>query len=250
VLSFDLFRIPVSIQPSFLLIAVVLGWTSGFGTIEGFVTWVLIVFISILIHELGHAVVARSFGAAVEIELNGFGGLTRWGVTQGELPPGRRAAVAAAGSATGLVFGGLIWLLYAFLGPFAGLGGQAGRLLIYVNVFWGLLNWLPIRPLDGGHLLMALLSKTVPRQAPRVARVVFTVTAALALLASIRFGLLFIGILSAWLLLGELGAGRREPATSGLPALSYDQPEEERPESDPSASEPATPSPETDEPKG
>ena len=182
---FKLFGIPLRVRPSFLVIALLLGWSSGFGSAAGFVTWVVVVFVSIVIHELGHALVARSFGAVVEIELNGFGGLTRWAARDhGELSPGRRAAVAAAGSAVGLLFGGLVWLLSATMGPFEGIAGLATRLLVYVNVFWGLLNWLPIRPLDGGHLLTSLLEKIVPQRAAQVARVIFVITTAAALVVA------------------------------------------------------------------
>ena len=63
--------------------------------------WIAIVFVSILVHELGHALTARAYGAEVEIELNGVGGLTRWSIPSDRLGPGRRALVAAAGSAVG-----------------------------------------------------------------------------------------------------------------------------------------------------
>lgn len=227
--SFRLFGVPVTIQPSFLIIAVLLGWSAGFGSWEVVVALVAIVVVSILIHELGHALVARSFGAGVEIELNGLGGLTRWGVTGGQLPPGKRALVAASGSATGLVFGGLVWLVALTAGPFAGTAGLVVRYLIYVNVFWGLLNWLPIRPLDGGHLLSALLSKSMPDRAERVAKVIFTLTAALALVVAIRFRLIFVGILAAWMLMGEFGAGQRTAPPMRMPTLSYDQEPGEEP---------------------
>jgi Zn-dependent protease len=226
---FRLFGIPLRVRPSFLVIALLLGWTSGFGSMAGFVTWVVVVFVSIVVHELGHALVARSFGAVVEIELNGFGGLTRWAARdQGELSPGRRAAVAAAGSAVGLLFGGLVWVLSQTLGPFAGIPGLATRLLIYVNVFWGLLNWLPIRPLDGGHLLTSLLEKVVPQRATQVARVIFIITTAAALVVAVQYQLIFVAILSGWLLLGELGLGTaRQSAPATMPELSYDDPAEQ-----------------------
>lgn len=238
-ITFRLFRIPITVQPSFLLISLLLGWSAGFGSIEVLVAWVLIVVVSILIHELGHALTARSYGARVEIELNGLGGLTRWGLPAGDLPPGKRAMVAAAGSATGMVLGGLVWVVASMTGPFSGITDFVVRNLIYVNLFWGLLNWLPIRPLDGGHLLTALLAKVIPERAEPVARVIFTVTAALALVAAIRFRLIFVGVLAAWLLMAELGAGARTAPRTGLPTLGYDQPEPEEQTSAPRLEEPS-----------
>ncbi len=161
--SFRLFGIPVTIRPSFLLIAALIGLSGG--SLGLVVAWVVVVFVSILIHELGHALTARSYGAEVAIELNGIGGLTSWSVPGKELGPGRRALVAAAGSGVGVLFGGMVFLFDRFTGPYDGITGFVIYYLIRVNVLWGLLNWLPIRPLDGGHLFTSLLQKVVPSKA-------------------------------------------------------------------------------------
>lgn len=213
---------PVTVRGSFLLIAALIGLV-GVGDAAQTVAWIVVVFFSILIHELGHAVTARGFGSEVAIELNGLGGLTRWSVPHGETTPGRRALIAAAGSATGLAFGGLVWLVASQFGPYPRLAAFFLESLIYVNVFWGLLNWLPIRPLDGGHLLESLLEKVVPGRAEMIARVVFTSTAAIALAISLSMQLYFIAALAGWLLLSEFTIGRETPQPSpGLPVFSYD----------------------------
>lgn len=226
VISFRLFGIPVTVGGSFLLVAALLGLSAS-GRMEAVVAWVLIVFISILIHELGHAFTAIAFGSEVAIELNGLGGLTRWNPPGGELSPGRRAVVAASGSAVGLVFGGLVWLAASQLGPFSGLSAFVVRNLVYVNVFWGLLNWLPIRPLDGGHLLISLLDKVAPSRSRRLAKVVFTVTAGAALLLAIRYQRLFIALLAGWLLFAELTPAGPRPRAGPVPDFSYEDPEQE-----------------------
>ena len=218
---------PVTVRTSFLLIAAMIGFL-GVGSAAETAAWIVIVFVSILIHELGHALTARTYGSSVAIELNGLGGLTRWSAPDGELTPGRRALVAAAGSATGLLFGGLVWLIAARLGPYGPLVAFILESTIYVNVFWGLLNWLPIRPLDGGHLLESLLEKVAPRRGEMIAKVVFIVTAAAALAFALWFRMIFIAVLAGWLLLSEFSIGstaERPPA--GLPTLSYDEPEQE-----------------------
>lgn len=236
---------PVAVRPSFLLIAVLIGLT-GVLRIPQAVAWVLIVFVSILVHELGHALTARAFGAAVAIELNGLGGLTRWGLPDGELTPGRRALVAAAGSATGLAFGGLVWLVGTQLTPAGGLSDFILETTVRVNVFWGLLNWLPIRPLDGGHLVESLLEKVAPDRAVVIARVVFTVAAGSALALAVLWGRTLFIVLAGWLLLSEMTTSR-PTATYEIPTLSYDDesaageteaasepaPDSERPEEQP-----------------
>ncbi len=235
--TFRLFRIPVTIQPSFLLIAAALAWFSGSTDWRFVVTWILVIFVSIIVHELGHALVARSFGASVSIELNGLGGLTRWGVPDQELPPGRRALVAAAGSAVGFAFGGIVWGLSLYFGPFdEPVVRLAVRLLIYVNVFWGLLNWLPIRPLDGGHLLMSLLTKVVPDKADVWARLIFMVTSGIALFVALRLNLIFLAILAGWMLVSEFSSGSRPRDPVSIPELDYDLPAEDPP----SGSDPET----------
>jgi len=230
VLRFRLFDMPVTVRGSFLIIAALIGFV-GVGDATQTTAWIVIVFVSILIHELGHALTARMYGSAVAIELNGLGGLTRWSTPKGELTPGRRALIAAAGSAVGLVFGGLVWLLASQFGPYEPLLGFILESTIYVNVFWGLLNWLPIRPLDGGHLLESLLEKVAPNRAETIARLVFTLTAAAALVVAINLRLIFIAVLAGWLLLSEFSMGRQTTVTTAIPMLSYDVPGEDEPDS-------------------
>lgn len=232
-LRFQLFGMPVVVRGSFLLIAAFVGFI-GVGDLARSVAWLVIVFFSILIHELGHAFTARMYGSTVAIELNGLGGLTRWGAPDGELTPGRRAMIAAAGSATGLVFGGLVWVVARQFDPYPPLTAFILENVIYVNVFWGLLNWLPIRALDGGHLLESFLEKVIPERAERVGRVVFIATAAAGVLIAIRLDLLFIAILAGWMLLSEFAATGQPAPAAGLPMLDYDAPASDEP-SDPAA---------------
>jgi stage IV sporulation protein FB len=222
VVKFSLFSIPIEVRPSFLLIAALLGLQAN--RLDHVLVWVGVLFVSILIHELGHALTARHYGSEVAIQLNGIGGLTSWTIPETEIGPGRRALIAAAGSAVGLVFGGLVWLVSAQFAPYPSLAAFGLQNLILVNVFWGLLNWLPIRPLDGGHLFTSLLEKVAPKNGESIANATFLVTAALALLAAIRYQLIFVGLISAWLLWGELTRGRPRRARGPVPVLDFDAP--------------------------
>jgi stage IV sporulation protein FB len=216
---------PVTVRGSFLVIAALIGFF-GVGTVAETVAWIGIVFVSILVHELGHAITARMYGSSVAIELNGLGGLTRWSPGEGEMTPGRRALIAAAGSATGLAFGGVVWVVANQFGPYDALIAFILESTIYVNVFWGLLNWLPIRPLDGGHLLESLLEKVAPSRAEGIARVVFVVTAAAGLGLALYYRMIFIALLAGWLLLSEFSFGRQSGPQTGFPTLSYDTSDE------------------------
>lgn len=214
--------VPVEIRPSFLLIAALLGLSLN--RVDLIVAWVLIIFVSILIHELGHALTARRYGSEVAIQLNAIGGLTSWSVPGDDLTPGRRALIAGAGSATGLLFGGLVWLGSLAFDPGPGLGGFVVTNLIRVNVFWGLLNWLPIRPLDGGHLFSSLLERVAPKTGERIANVVFFVTAAAGLVIAVRLGLVFVGLITAWLLWGEVSRLIGPGGGDEVPVLDFGDP--------------------------
>lgn len=224
-LRFKLLDIPVEVRPTFLLIAGFLGFTLN--RVDLILAWIGIIFVSILVHELGHALTARHYGSEVAIELNGIGGLTSWTVPDEGVTPGRRALIAAAGSATGLVFGGLIWLVAVPFGPFTGIAGFTLSNLVRVNVFWGLLNWLPIRPLDGGHLFTSLLERIAPKRGETIADVVFFVTAAAGVILAIYYQLIFVAILTGWLLWGEVARlVGPSSAPTGVPVLDFDTPAE------------------------
>jgi membrane-associated protease RseP (regulator of RpoE activity) len=222
VISFRLLRVPVTVKPSFLLVAALFGLAAG--TVPLVFAWIAVVFVSILLHEMGHALTARAFGSEVEVELNAIGGLTTWTVPEEEFGPGKRALVAAAGSGVGVVFGGLVWLFAVVAGPFDGLALFVVSRLIWVNLFWGLLNWLPIRPLDGGHLFSSLLEKIAPKRGEAIANVVFLATAAAGLATALYLRLTFVALLTGWLLFGELTRGRPRKPQVPIPPMSFDRP--------------------------
>lgn len=210
----------MSVHASVLFVVVVLGWASGFQALPTMAVWGAVVFVSLMVHELGHALTARSYGSEVAIELNGLGGLTRWSSPSQGMTPGRTALVSAAGSASGFLLAGVAWVISEIWGPFGGLAGLGVRILFYVNVVWGLLNWLPVRPLDGGHLLLAFLARVAPKRGDVIARGIFIATAGIAVLVAFRYRMLFIGIFAAWALMGEFAGERAQPVA--IPQFSYE----------------------------
>ncbi|MGH8911931.1 MAG: site-2 protease family protein [Acidimicrobiia bacterium] len=219
-IKFSLGGIPVSVRPTFWLVAGLLGF--GLEGPELVAIWVAIVFVSVLAHELGHAVTARGFGAEVAITLTTLGGLTSWRAPEGHLSPGRRAAVAAAGSAVGIVLGLVVLGVYLAVAPISPTVRLVVRMIVWVNVGWGVLNWLPIRPLDGGHLLTSLLELVLPRKADRVGDVIFLVTSLLALGAALYFRFIFVAILAGFMAWSEVNR-HIAPSTPAPPAVfSYD----------------------------
>lgn len=219
-IKFSLAGIPVSVRPTFWLVAGLLGY--GLEGPELVAAWVAIVFVSVLAHELGHAVTARAFGADVAITLTTMGGLTSWRAPHGHLSPGRRAAVAAAGSAVGIVLGLVVLGAYLAFDPAGPTIRVLVNLIVWVNVGWGVLNWLPIRPLDGGHLLTSLLDLVAPRRADLIGDIVFFVASVLALAAALYFRFIFVAILAAFMVWSEVNRHLRPSSPSAPVVFSYD----------------------------
>jgi Zn-dependent protease/CBS domain-containing protein len=120
------------------------------------VAFVVLLYLSVLVHELSHSVVARGFGLPVRrILLHPLGGISE---IEREAPtPGREFAVAAAGPALSLVLGAVGWGL-AQLVP-DGVTGALIKQLMFANIIVGVFNLLPGLPLDGGRMLRAVIWK-------------------------------------------------------------------------------------------
>lgn len=224
VISFRLLGVPVAVRPSFWLVAALLGW-GGVRSAGLLAAWIGIVFVSVLAHEFGHALLARRFGADVSITLTTFGGYTRWQMSGEGMTPGRRGLVAGAGSAVGIAFGLAIWGGFYVTRPWGPVAADVASMLVWVNLGWGVLNWLPIRPLDGGHLVMATLDIIAPRRADQIASVIFLVTSVGAAIVAFYFDLLFAAILAAVMAWSEISR-YLGPRSDPLPLeFSYDDPD-------------------------
>lgn len=214
-IKFSLGRIPVTVRPSFWLVAALLGW--GLDDYLLLAAWVAIVFVSVLAHELGHALTARRFGAGVSITLTTLGGFTRWEKPGDGMTPGKRALVAGAGSAMGILLGLAVLGMFMATRPWGATAGSIVLMIVWVNVGWGVLNWLPIRPLDGGHLVLALLDMVAPRRAEGLASAIFLVTSLGAVVAAVYYDFLFAAVLAGFMAWSEVKR-RFVPARPPVPA--------------------------------
>lgn len=108
----------------------------------------------VLLHELGHALVARRVGLEVHgITLSWMGGVTR---IEGEAPrPGAEMLVAGIGPVVSAAFGGALWVVRTLVSTAGGdrLALAALGWLAVINVVLALFNLLPAAPLDGGRVL-------------------------------------------------------------------------------------------------
>ena len=168
------FGIPIRIHWTFLVLIYLFALTVDAPL------WVLAlgitgIFGSVLLHELGHSLVAKSFGIRViDITFWPLGGMAR----MNEIPESPRieGLVAIAGPLVNLALAGLgaaVWVPSEFLGlAIAGLAAQ----FIVINLLMGIFNLVPAFPMDGGRILRAWLARsadwvTATEQAVAVGRV-------------------------------------------------------------------------------
>jgi Zn-dependent protease len=199
-MKFSLFGIPVHVQPMFWLVAVLLGAPRSATTreIAELAIWIGVLFVSILAHELGHAFAMRAYGRQARIELWGMGGLTHWGEGPA-VTPGKDIVVSLAGPFAGLLLGGAVLLLKPSLSlPTGSLGAEAVRQALYINIFWGIVNLVPILPLDGGHVLESTAAWLGGAKGRRVAYAVSLVLAVGVIGGAIYYKQAWIGFLGFW----------------------------------------------------
>lgn len=154
-LSFRLFGFPVTIHASFLVIVLLLGYNDDVG-VEGALTWAVVVTVSVIAHELGHAFVAAPAGGEPRIDLYMMAGLTTW--KPHRAGRGRRVAVSVAGPFAGVALGLAVYAVAKAVDPEIGtLLYDALSAAVFVNLGWGLLNLLPMLPLDGGQVVLSLM---------------------------------------------------------------------------------------------
>ncbi|HEX5590859.1 MAG TPA: site-2 protease family protein [Candidatus Limnocylindrales bacterium] len=115
-------------------------------------------FVSALIHDLAHAILARRRGVEVErIVISFFGGATP--LDPASPDPGDELAIAVAGPAVSIVLGGLLAGVATALGSMGGpasvVAAQVLAVLAVLNLVLGLVNVIPAYPLDGGRIVRA-----------------------------------------------------------------------------------------------
>jgi Zn-dependent protease len=196
-LHFRVLGFPVRVHPFFWVVALFMGLGGGKADPLGTVVWVGVVFVSILVHEMGHASVERYYGGHPWITLYGFGGLAS--CNDGPRTPWRRIFVLLAGPGAGFLLAALVIAAMRLtghalgfaksmdsidleqlglevvtvqpMGPFVAyfqplnapaMNHLVGNLL-QVNILWGFVNLLPVFPLDGGQIARELFNWRNPR---------------------------------------------------------------------------------------
>ncbi|NET45782.1 site-2 protease family protein [Okeania sp. SIO2B3] len=165
----NLFGIPFYINSSWFLVLflVTLSYSSslaeqfpGLGGILPLILGLiaaLLLFSSVLAHELGHSFVALSQGIEVKsITLFLFGGLAS--LDRDSKTPGEAFWVAIAGPLVSIVLCGLFTIINRFT-AITGPAASIVELLAYINLVLALFNLIPGLPLDGGNILKSIVWK-------------------------------------------------------------------------------------------
>jgi Zn-dependent protease/predicted transcriptional regulator len=163
-----LFGIEVRVHATFL---VLLAWVAfshvlhghDLGVALGGVAYVVAVFAIIVMHELGHALIARRFGIATrDITLLPIGGVAR--LERMPTKPSQELLVAIAGPAVNVVLAVLLFGVLSAMGAAGDIaqwsivGGPFVAKLMWTNIGLAVFNLLPAFPMDGGRVLRALVA--------------------------------------------------------------------------------------------
>ncbi len=147
-------RIPILIHPFFWLLATFIGWVNSGGNLYGALMWIGVIFFSVLIHEYGHALTSCLFKQKARIQLVALGGLTSY---EGpKLKFWQQFLIVFNGP----LFGFFLFLFATFSLHTWNLSPpvyQIFKITQVANLFWTIVNLLPVLPLDGGQLLRIIL---------------------------------------------------------------------------------------------
>lgn len=162
-------RIPIRVDPLFWLVVALISVINSQFSPLGTLIWGIVIVISVVVHEFGHALSAIYFGQRASIDLVGFGGLTRrYGPP---LKSYKEFMIVLAGPAAGLTLCAICYYFASLLKspqplPDSLFGMEMSPLgLMYyaasaawkINLFWTIFNLLPVQQLDGGQLLKIIL---------------------------------------------------------------------------------------------
>lgn len=146
-------KIPIAIHPFFWVLAALIGWLNSQGSFLWMFIWIGIIFFSVLFHEFGHALTAVLFKQRARIQLVAMGGVTSFDGPK--LKFWQQFFIVLNGP----LFGFLIFVAATLLLKFewSQLVTAIIQMTRLANLFWTVVNLLPVVPLDGGQLLRIVL---------------------------------------------------------------------------------------------
>ena len=195
-MEFRIGKIPVKVHGAFAITAVLLSLSTN--DPAKIAIFAAVMLVSVLLHELGHAVTGIAFGLTPRIDLHAMGGTTSWPEGR-KIGWGKSMLISAAGPFTGIILGVAAWFAIRAIGaPENALVASAVSAFIWINAVWGLFNLAPMMPLDGGNIMLAALQMLTKGKGEKPTRYISIVVAAvcgiLALRASYTWGAVLSGL--------------------------------------------------------
>ena len=185
-LRFTLLNTPVRVTPMFWVGTLLFGFMGGDRSFDAIAIWVVVVFVSIIWHEMGHALAFRWFGVRSHVVLYQMGGYAQ---PDRALPTVPTIITYAAGPLAGLLLG---LLFYMIPGDISGPRWAYARLqLLWVNIAWSVVNLAPIFPLDGGGIMRGICLLVSPAHGYRTSLLISMVTGALVAYLFYDWGMTF-----------------------------------------------------------
>jgi len=164
--AFHLFGFPIHVRPGFLVFIALVILVNG-GELGVWIAGSAAVFT--LLHELGHGFAARATGANAEISLDFLAGYASFVPTR-PLKRWERAGISVAGPAVQIGISVSVLLLMGVnpLERTSYAASEAALAIWWTGPIMGLLNLIPILPLDGGHIVLAGLDRLVGDSSKKV----------------------------------------------------------------------------------
>ncbi len=198
-IQFSLFNIPIRVLPWFWVTMAFIGGVLRADTKEELfylLLFMLAGFISILVHELGHALTAKHYGKQVEIVLQAFGGYAAYS-GGGRLSRLQSFLITAAGPAIQILLGVAVLILIKQVDGISERGQYFFTTLCLISFAWAILNLLPVLPMDGGRLLETMLGPQRIRLTLQISMCVAVLIAVLALVFKVGMLLpIFMGFMA------------------------------------------------------
>lgn len=185
-------KIPITIQPLFWLLAIFIGWMSTY-SLGGTLLALIVIVVSVLFHEFGHALTASAFGQKVRVELAAFGGFT---YREGrKLKLSEEFLVVLNGPLAGFLLFLIAYLVLNFVPIVNPSLAFLVKFTTLVNLFWTIVNLIPVLPLDGGHLLSIILEAIFGFKGVRWAIIIGLVVAVAVSIVFFVMGAFLVGAL-------------------------------------------------------
>ncbi len=186
------FSIPLKITSSFWMAAFLIGWMAS-SDMTGAFLWVTVVLVSVVVHEMGHALTAALFGQTVRIELGFLGGVTyRYGRAVSKL---QDFVIVLMGPVSSLLLAAICWWGAQAFHHMRDLLPSLLYTFFFANIFWTFLNIVPVLPLDGGKLMQIALVALFKTSGERLSYLFSCIASAVFVVVALYMGGVFVACL-------------------------------------------------------